>query len=77
MSSQVHSHAHDHDHHGHDNGHSHVHHHGHAHHAHPASVPHPPAALPPSFMRLSVGVRLAVAALASAVLWGAVILAMR
>jgi hypothetical protein len=34
-------------------------------------------ALPPSFMRLSLGVRLGVVLVASAALWGAVWLAMR
>jgi hypothetical protein len=74
MSSHHHSHAHDH-HDGHDHAHGH-HHNGHAHHTHGESSPHPPAALPASFMRLSVGVRLIIAALASAALWGSVMLAM-
>jgi hypothetical protein len=69
-----HVHTHDHGHQGHDQAHGHVHH-GHA---HAPSVPHPPMALPPSFMRLSLGgVRLGVVLVASAVLWAAVWLAMR
>jgi len=40
-------------------------------------VPHPPMALPPSFMRLSLGVRLGVVLVAIAALWGVVWLAMR
>jgi len=72
------SHAHAHDH-GHDHTHDHGHVHGHAHHghAHAPSAPHPPMALPPSFMRLSLASRLGIALLASAVLWAAVWLAMR
>ena len=63
---------------------SHAHDHSHAHddhahhgHAHAPSAPHPPMALSPSFMRLSLASRLGIALLASAVLWGAVWLAMR
>jgi hypothetical protein len=67
------SHVHPHDHGHHDHVHGHVHH-GHS---HAPSAPHPPMALPPSFMRLSLGVRLAVVLAASVVLWGAVWLAMR
>jgi hypothetical protein len=68
-----HTHSHDHGHHGHDHVHGHVHH-GHA---HAPTAPHPPMALPPSFMRLSLGVRLGVVIVASAALWSAVWLAMR
>lgn len=68
VSSHVHSHPH---------AHSHGHAHHHAGHSHDASSPHPPAALAPSFLRLSLGARLGIAALASAVLWAAVWLAMR
>lgn len=63
-------------------GHSHGHFHGHSHdhthhHAHEAATPHPPMALPVSFLRMSIGARLGIAALASAALWCAVWLAMR
>jgi hypothetical protein len=69
-----------HDHsHSHDRGHSHgqSHDHSHHHHAHGSALPHPPMALPPSFLRMSIGTRLGIAALASAGLWGVVWLAMR
>jgi hypothetical protein len=68
-----HTHSRDHGHHGHDHAHGHVHH-GHA---HAPTTPHPPMALPPSFMRLSLGIRLGVVSMASAALWAAVWLAMR
>ncbi len=67
-------------------GHSHSgHHHGHAHHhgdglhshAHGPLSPHPPSALPVSLLRWSLASRLGVAALATAVLWGVVLIAMR
>jgi len=51
--------------------------HGHHHHAHGPATPHPPMALPLSFLRMSIGARLGIAALASAGLWGVVWLAMR
>jgi hypothetical protein len=66
-----HTHSHDHGH-----AHGHAHHHGHAH-AHSPAMPHPPMALPTSFMRLSLAARIGIALLASAMLWGAVWLAMR
>jgi hypothetical protein len=76
-------HAHPHDHgrhdgqvHAHDHAHGDDHHHGHAH-AHAPAAPHPPMVMPPSFMRLSIGARLGIAMLASAVLWCAIWLAMR
>ena len=72
MSSHVHLHQHDHDH-DHGSGYGH----GHHGHAHSAAAPHPPMALPPSFMRLSAVMRVGIALLASAVLWCAVWLAMR
>jgi hypothetical protein len=53
--------------------HDHAHHHSHSH--GPAS-PHPPSPLPVSLLRWSLASRLAVAALASVVLWGAVLIAM-
>ena len=75
--SNAHSHAHSHGH-AHDHAHSHAHgHHHHAGHAHDAASPHPPAALAPSFLRLSLAARFGIAVLASAALWGAVWLAMR
>jgi hypothetical protein len=59
-------------------------HHGHHHdgevrhvHSHGPEVPHPPSALSVSILRLSLERRLAIAALASVALWGAVWLAMR
>jgi hypothetical protein len=74
MVSHVHDHPRDHSHgHGHDHAHGHIHH-GHA---HAPAAPHPPMALPPSFMRLSIAARLGVAALSSAVLWCAIWVAMR
>lgn len=65
--------------HSHDDRHEHSHGHAHPHHghAHPPAAPHPPMALAPSFMRLSLVQRLGVAVVASAVLWCAVWLAMR
>jgi hypothetical protein len=75
MSAHVHSPGHGPHHgHNHDQAHDHHHHHGHA---HAPSVPHPPMVLPLSFMRLSLVVRLGIALLASAMMWGAVWLAMR
>jgi hypothetical protein len=47
------------------------------HHHHPAGQGHPPAAVAPSILRLSVLGRLAVATAFIAVLWGAVIWAMK
>ena len=71
------SHAHTHGHsHSHSHSHSHAHDHSHGH-AHAPSAPHPPMALSPSFMRLSLASRLGIAFAASAVLWAAVWLAMR
>ena len=60
----------------HDHAHDHAHHHHHGH-AHAPAAPHPPMALSPSFMRLSIVQRLGIVLLASAVLWAAVWLAMR
>jgi len=76
MPSDAHSHDHPGDH-GRDQRHDHAHR-GHAHaHAHAPASPHPPMALPPSFMRFSIGTRLGVVLIASAALWCAVWLAMR
>ena len=70
--------------HGHDHQHSHSHHHGHSHpgdahhgHSHGPETPHPPAPLPVSLLRWSLASRLGVACLATAVLWGVVLIAMR
>jgi hypothetical protein len=63
--SHLHDHSHDHAH-----GHVPVHSHG------PAS-PHPAQAAPWSILRMTVASRLAAAAAVSAVLWAAVLLAMR
>jgi hypothetical protein len=49
----------------------------HPHHHHHAGRGHPPAAISPSILRMSVVERLAVAAALIALLWGAVILAMK
>jgi len=57
-------------------GHAHHHddHHGHS---HGPEIPHPPSAVPFSFLRLSVVSRLGIAAVAVLVLWGAILLAMK
>jgi hypothetical protein len=58
-------------------GHDH-HHHDHAHHHHhDPDQAHPPAAVHPSILRLSAWQRLGFAAAMIAVLWAAVIWAMR
>jgi hypothetical protein len=55
----------------------HHHHHSHDHsHHHPAGQAHPPAAVSPSILRLSVLERLAAVSLVIAALWGAVFWAM-
>ncbi len=46
------------------------------HHHHGPGQPHPPAALPPSILRLSAALRLTGAAMLIAVLWAAVYWAM-
>ncbi|MDD1534141.1 MULTISPECIES: hypothetical protein [unclassified Bradyrhizobium] len=75
------SHAHHHDHaHGHPHGHSHAHGHGHDHthaHVHDAASPHPAQEAPWSILRMTMAARLAAALAVCAVLWGAVLLAMR
>jgi len=48
----------------------------HHHHHHPAGQGHPPAAVSPSILRMSILERLAIAAVLIAVLWGAVAWAM-
>jgi hypothetical protein len=71
----AHSHDHSHDHH---HGHDHDHdHHHHDHHGHAAGEPHQPQSLGSSLLRMSVAGRLGAAALAIAVLWAGVLLAMR
>jgi ABC-type Zn2+ transport system substrate-binding protein/surface adhesin len=64
---------HDH-HHGHDHGHSHSH--GRAH-SHGPTTPHPAQAAPWSILRMPAVARLGVAITVSAMLWAAVLLAMR
>jgi hypothetical protein len=49
----------------------------HHHHHHPQGHAHPPAAIGPSILRLSVVQRLAFAAALTALVWAAVIWAMR
>lgn len=58
-------------------GHSHHHGEGHHSHAHGPLSPHPPSALPVSLLRWSLASRLGVAVLATVVLWGVVLIAMR
>jgi hypothetical protein len=62
----------------HDHGHvGHHHDHGHHHsHAHGPASPHPPSPLPVSLLRWSLASRLAVATLATIVLWAVVAVAM-
>lgn len=62
---------HDHHHHGHD------HHHDHEHHGHSVGEPHQPQPLGSSLLRMSVATRLGAVALAIAVLWAGVLLAMK
>jgi hypothetical protein len=73
-----HSHDHDEDH-DHDHHHTHHghHHDGHDHQGHAAGEPHQPQHLGASLLRMSVASRLGAAALAIAVLWAGVLLAMR
>jgi hypothetical protein len=52
------------------------HRHSHAHH-HAPGVPHPAAALPPSLLRLPALTRLATAGAVAALMWAAVMIAMR
>jgi hypothetical protein len=59
-----------HDHHHHHHSHAHVHSHGHA-------SPHPAQVATWSILRMPVMARLGAALVVSAVLWGAVLLAMR
>ena len=72
----AHDHSHDH-HHGHDHDHHSHHRHGHDHHGHGVGEPHQPQPLGSSLLRMSVASRLGTAALAIAVLWAGVLLAMR
>jgi hypothetical protein len=69
--------AHDHGHSGHHHDHAHHHGDGPRSHSHGPLSPHPPSALPVSLLRWSLISRLGVAALATVVLWGAVLIAMR
>jgi hypothetical protein len=60
--------------------HDHPHHHGHGHghaHRHDPAAPHPAQAATWSILRMPVMMRLGAALAVSAVLWGAVLLAMR
>jgi hypothetical protein len=61
---------HDHHHHGHGHNHAHAHRHG-------VTSPHPAQAATRSILRMPVMARLGAALAASAVLWAAVLLAMR
>ncbi len=57
---------------------AHYHSHGHDHgHSHGPASPHPAQAAPWSILRMTVATRLGAALVVSAVLWGAVWLAMR
>jgi ABC-type Zn2+ transport system substrate-binding protein/surface adhesin len=70
-----HSHSHSHDHHDHD--HDHGHDHSHVHHHHAPGQPHAPQPIGASLLRLSMPARLGVAAVAVAVLWAGILVAMR
>ncbi|WP_292613062.1 hypothetical protein [Nitrobacter sp. 62-13] len=59
-----------------DRGQAHEHGHGHGH-THGLSAPHPAQAVPWSILRLALAARLGAALAVSAMLWAAVVLAMR